>query len=251
VQPHFAFNDRVIAVSEATARFHRRWNLVRTSRLDVVPNFVDVDRFDRVPPGTRERLRGAWGIGPHDVALGAVGSLIAEKGLDHLVAALRTVRAAVPHARLVLAGDGPFAYTARLRAQAARLEVDEAIFWLGHREDIPEILSALDVFVLASLDEALPMAVLEAMAAGLPVVAAAVGGVPEIVGQEDTGLLVPPRDAPALASALIALARDPGRRHRLGTAGRQRALERFSAATQVPLVEAALQRAAGTSRWLR
>jgi glycosyltransferase involved in cell wall biosynthesis len=239
VQPHFAFNDRVIAVSQATARFHRRWNLVPKSRLDVVHNFVDVSRCAAAPE-TRERIRASLGLGPRDIALGSVGAIVAEKGLDLLVAAAPAVLDAVPRARFVLVGGGPAVYAARLRAESGRLGVAGAFVWTGPREDVPDVLSALDVFVLASRGENLSMAVLEAMAAGLPVVATAVGGVPEVVAGGETGLLVPPRDSRALAAALVRLAADSETARRLGAAGRARVTTRFSVATQVPLVEAVL-----------
>jgi glycosyltransferase involved in cell wall biosynthesis len=111
------------------------------------------------------------------------------------------------------------------------------VVFAGHRTDVPEILQALDIFVLPSNWEGLPNAVLEAMAAGLPVVATRVGGVPEVVVEGQTGILVPPRDPNALADALLTLLRDPNLRRRMGQAGRQRVQEYFSVDQMVSKTE--------------
>jgi glycosyltransferase involved in cell wall biosynthesis len=123
--------------------------------------------------------------------------------------------------RAAIVGDGP--ERAALEAAAATAQVE----LLGERGDVPEQLAASDVFVLSSRSEGMPMSILEAMAAGLPVVASAVGGIPEIVRDGETGLLVPPGDADALAAALGRLLDDDGLRRRLGAAGRERALDEF------------------------
>jgi glycosyltransferase involved in cell wall biosynthesis len=137
--------------------------------------------------------------------------------------------------RLLLAGDGPLrrAVEARiaLGGQAGRVQL------LGPRDDIPALLRAADIFVLSSRWEGLPLAVVEAMMAGLPVVATAVGGIPETVLHGETGLLVPPGDAHALASALHRLLQDADLRRRMGEAGRQRAMAWF---TQQRMVDATI-----------
>jgi glycosyltransferase involved in cell wall biosynthesis len=148
---------------------------------------------------------------------------------------------------LLIAGDGE--ERDRLRSRARNLGLDPArIRFLGHRDDVPDLLGACDLFVLPSHTEGLPLSVLEAMSHGLPVVATAVGGVPEALG--DTGLLAPARDAGALAERMERLARAPELRRRLGDAARRRALEEFSfasmAARYEALYRALLRRAAGT-----
>jgi glycosyltransferase involved in cell wall biosynthesis len=145
---------------------------------------------------------------------------------------------------LLVVGGGSIAYRAAVEREAAHLGVDSMIIWSGQRTDVADIMSALDTFVQPSLEETFSLVTAEAMAAGLPVVATAVGGVPECVSAGETGVLVPPADAGALAGALIGLLRDAPLRRRLGEAARKRVQERFSPETQVPRIEAALSLAA-------
>jgi glycosyltransferase involved in cell wall biosynthesis len=243
VQLHWMFNDGVIAVSEATRRYHRTRNFVRRRRVEVIHNFVDPARFAAPSAAARATLRAELAIDPTAPLIGVIGAVIPQKGLQYLVEALAQVRASVPQTRLLIVGDRSDRHAAELDRAAERLGVAPAVVWAGHREDIPEILATLDVFVLASLEENLPQSVLEAMAAGVAVVATAVGGVPECVHAGATGLLVPPGDATALAEAIARLLRDADLRGRFGAAGQRRIREQFSAETQVPRIEAALARA--------
>ena len=128
-------------------------------------------------------------------------------------------------ARATVVGDGP--QREDVADEIRRLGAEGTVDLAGERDDVADVLAAADVFVLPTLSEGLPMSVLEAMAAGLPVVAAAVGGVPELVDDGETGLLVPPGRPDALAAALGRLAADPALRRRLGAAGRRRAEAHF------------------------
>lgn len=179
----------------------------RADRTVVIHNGVPLD----VP-------RRAAHTGP--VTLLSVGRLRAPKDFATLIRAMAGVEA-----RLRIAGDGPD--RPALEAEIDRLGLT-GVELLGTRDDVPELLAGSDVFVLASESEGLPMSVLEAMAAGLPVVASAVGGVPELVVDGETGVLVPPGDSAALARAITRLVSDPALRDRLGHAGRQRAEREFS-----------------------
>jgi glycosyltransferase involved in cell wall biosynthesis len=122
------------------------------------------------------------------------------------------------------------------------LGVDRRIIWAGARQDIPEILAALDLFVLPSLEEGHPLAVLEAMACQTPVVASAVGGLPEMTRGGETAVLVPPADPPALAAAILRLFGDPELRRRLSVRAHELVNRRFSPMSQVPQIEAVLLR---------
>jgi glycosyltransferase involved in cell wall biosynthesis len=132
----------------------------------------------------------------------------------------------VPHARLVIVGEGP--EEPAIRAEAERLQLGPRVRFLGLRNDVPRLLAAADVFLLTSINEGIPLTVIEAMASGLPVVSTAVGGVGEVVLDGRTGLLAPAADAPALAGHLARLALDFGLRQQLGQAGRERAFAHFS-----------------------
>jgi glycosyltransferase involved in cell wall biosynthesis len=154
----------------------------------------------------------------------SVGRLRAPKDFLTLVRAAARLEAG--SFRVRIAGDGPD--RRRLVEEVERLGLADAVELLGTQPDVDALLAEADVFVLSSASEGLPMSVLEAMAAGLPVVASAVGGVPELVQEGDTGLLVPPGDPAALAAALARLVEEPELRERLGAAGRRRAEAEFS-----------------------
>jgi L-malate glycosyltransferase len=246
-QLHWMFNDRVIAVSEATRRFHRLYNFVRPNRIEVIPNFVDHQRFANVGPEVRPAIRAALGIDDAVPLIGTVGQVTPEKGISHLVRAMAKVAEVIPEAQLLVVGDGPDTYLKQIKSAARQLGVASSIRWIGHRTDVPEVVAALDVFVLASLEENFSLATTEAMAAGLPVVATTVGGLSECVINGETGILVPPADSDALAAAIIALLRDPELRRRFGYAGRTRVQRLFCPDVLVPRIEASLASTAARS----
>jgi glycosyltransferase involved in cell wall biosynthesis len=197
-----------ICVAHGEREAGLRARTCRADRTVVIHNGVPLD----VP---RRRAH------PGPVMLLSVGRLRAPKDFVTLVRAIPGLEA-----QLRIAGDGPD--RAALEAEIERLGLQDRVELLGTRTDIPELLANADVFVLATESEGLPMSVLEAMAAGLPVVASAVGGVPEVVRDGETGALVPPRDSAALAEALGRIVADPALRDRLGEAGRQRVQSEFS-----------------------
>jgi glycosyltransferase involved in cell wall biosynthesis len=210
--------DRFLPVSDHNAR--RLEALLRWPRrkIEVIRNAIDPAPFTRHPDlALRREL-----AGKRPLVL-AVARLDPQKGHRHLLEAAREV----PQAVFALAGDGP--ERAELENLAARLGIRDRVRFLGDRSDIPDLLAACDVFVLPSLYEGLPISVLEAMAAERPVVATAIGGTDEVVTDGVSGLLVPPADPDAIASALRRLLGDDGLRARLASAGRARATTEFSA----------------------
>ena len=247
VQLHWRANDAVIAVSEATARFQHRWNLVPAARLHVVHGFVEPSPSLPAAAG-RAAVRAELDLGPTDPVVGTAARLVPVKGVSDLVRAVALLRRRLP-ALLVVAGSGAEAHEASLRAEALRLGVP--VRWLGFRADVARLLPAFDVFATASRLEAFPMAVLEAMASGLPVVATRVGGLVEAVEDGVTGLLVSRGDPPALAAALGRVLGDGSLARSMATAGRSRVLERFSVESQVPRIEEILARAAADGRGRR
>lgn len=220
--PHM---DRLIVPSAAI-----RAKVLREGRggveFSVIPNGVDLSRFSGpVPPCS---LRGDFGI-PCDAFLaGVVARLEPEKGHAYLIDAWRAVVEAVPHAWLAIVGEGSEADALRDLA----VGVPHIVF-TGRRDDISALTADLSVAVLPSLREAQGISILEAMARCRPVVASAVGGIPEVITSGVDGLLVPPASPPALASALISLAGSPALRDRLGAAGRATVVARFSIDAQV------------------
>lgn len=211
-----------------------------SSRLRVIPNGLDIDEVRR-PAGTRSRARAMLGVPPDTFLWLAVGNLRPTKDYPTLLAALDHLRGDRPACRVVVAGGGEA--RAELQARAVRLGVAEMIEFLGPRRDVPELLAAADALVLSSSSEGLPNAVMEAEAAGLPVVATTVSGVPELVEHGRSGLLAPPRDPAVLGTQMQAMMDlEPEQRAEMGEAGRRHVmatcdLERYVDAWEHVLLE--------------
>jgi len=168
---------------------------------------------------------------------GTVGRLVETKGQSILLQAFAQISEECPQSWLVLAGGGRL--ESELRRLAAELGIQESVIFLGHRHDILEVLKAYDVFVLPSVAEGLPGALLEAMATGLPVIASRVGGVPEILNIPELGTMVSPRSVDDLASAMKALYKTPDeKRDEIGKALRERVLEEFSKEKMIAAITA-------------
>jgi sugar transferase (PEP-CTERM/EpsH1 system associated) len=219
-----AFVDRMVAVSDQLGRWLVDDVHIRASKVRVLKNGVDAQRFE--PCGDRAARRASHGYAADDIVVGTVGRLDPVKNQAALIEMLEALRATQPRLRLVIAGDGPERNTLARQVDGARLG-DRASL-LGQRDDIPDVMRTFDIFVLPSLGEGMCNTILEAMAAGLPVVATSVGGNPELVADGVTGTLVPPRDADALASAVTRYAADERLRAEHGAAGRRRVLAEFT-----------------------
>jgi len=189
----------------------------------LIPNGIPTDEY-APDPDTRAQWRQAHGIEPHATVLTHVGRFAPPKNHALLVEAFAQVRADAP-LYLLLVGGGELEDA--VREQVAGLGLESRVRFLGIRADVADILRASDAFVLSSRVEGNPLSVMEAMSAGLPVVSTAVGGVPELVRDRETGLLVPSEDAGALAQAMQALVDDPVRRQAMGAAARQYAMAHF------------------------
>jgi glycosyltransferase involved in cell wall biosynthesis len=216
--------DVVIAISEGVRQALVRAG-VHPERIRVVPSGIDPAALE-VPPPARAAVRHEWGIAPDELAVLLVGVLERRKGHHVLLAAAMRLVATRPRLRYVFCGTGR---EAGALARAAR-PLGAAVRFAGFRQDLGACLAAADIVVLPSLHEGLGVAALEAMAAGRPLVASHVGGLAETVVDAETGMLVPPGDAGALADALARLAADPALRARLGAAGRARVLAHFTSA---------------------
>jgi glycosyltransferase involved in cell wall biosynthesis len=165
---------------------------------------------------------------PHQApVVGNVAALVPHKGQRHLVEAAARVVREVPDARFVIAGEGEL--RPALERQIKERKLEKHVFLAGFRPDVLSLHKSFDVFVLASVTEGLGTSTLDAMACGKPVVGTATGGIPEVVVDGQTGLLVPPRDDRALAAAIVRLLKDPDLRARMGAAGLARVAARFSA----------------------
>ena len=196
----------------------------------VIPNGIPVADF--APGDPPPNLRRELGLTATDQVVMVVSRLTPWKGHMTLLEALSLLAESWPQLKLVVVGEVAFwepEYEQQLKQRAADLGVGARVVWTGFRADVPDLLRLCDLFVLPSLNEPFGRAIVEAMAAGRPVVATRSGGVPEIVVDGETGLLVPPEDSPALAQAMAMLLGDPIRAREMGARGLERARTRFSA----------------------
>ncbi len=250
-QPHWALNDMVIAVSEACRRYHRLVNLVPARRIVTVHNAIDERRFEGHGPHVRHEVRKKLGIADSEPLIAIVANVIPRKGHLYVVRALPAIIGKVSNVKLILVGDQNHRYSQLVRSEADALQVSSHVHWLGRRDDVSELLAASDLLVLASVEEALGLAILEAMATGLPSVGTNIGGIGECIVPNQTGLLVPPRNPAALAEAITELLVDDAKRRQMGEAARCRFLEEFSTASQVRAIEAVFEQVARRRRLAR
>jgi glycosyltransferase involved in cell wall biosynthesis len=215
--------DRIAAISNAVRAALVRSG-VNAAKIDVVPSGVDPARGGS--PLLRAELRARLGIADQDVVGINVSALSSGKAHETLLRATGIAARRAPRLRIWIAGSGPL--EASLRAEQRVLGLEETVRFLGFRTDVDALLDAADFFCLPTLHEGLGSSILEAMAAGLPVVATRVGGIPEIVEDGRSGILVPPSNPEMLAESMVEMAARPDLREKMGACGRERA-NRFSA----------------------
>jgi L-malate glycosyltransferase len=215
-----------LANSPRVAEYLARVDRVPRRRIAVVPNFIDESAFTPLATEFRQTLRQELQLPDGAVTIGVVANLRPVKDHGTLIMALAILAPRWPHTRIVLVGDGES--RAELERLASALGVREQVIFAGHRPNDPNLNSLFDISVLCSKREGLPNSILEAMAAGRPVVATDVGAVGDAVVDGETGLLVPASSPERLAAALETLLVDPARAERLGAAGRRRAQAMYS-----------------------
>jgi len=231
--------DRVIVSARSVRDFYVRQLNADPSKVDVIYNAVDWKILEPgEAAGVRERVRAELGLDGSVKVAGVSARLTEQKGHRFLFEALASP--ALADVRLVIMGDGPL--RDELQALAQRLGIASRVIFLGVRRDVGDLLAALDVFVMPSLWEGLPLALILAMGAGLPVVATAVAGVPELVTDAETGWLVPPADPAALARALAAVLADREHAKSVGAAAKQWVRPRFGVDEYVAAVAALYDR---------
>ena len=226
--------DYTIPVSQANKQLLVEDYRINPYRLKLILNGIDVNRFAFTAAG-RQKIRQNLQIGPEQILVGTVARFSFQKGHQYTVEAIPSILESCPQARFLFVGEGPT--QAQVEDQVRRLGLESYVTFTGARQDISEILSALDLFLLTSLYEGLPLSILEAMAVGLPVVATAVSGTPEAVSDQHTGLLIPPASSDAVSAAVIQLIQDPESRRRMGVNGRALVHHRFDKALMVRQVE--------------
>ena len=216
---------KVVGVSQHTVDNLHRHEWISRRKLAVITNGIETDRFQFTIDKAAKRRE--LGLPPHGPVIGLNARLTPQKGITYLLQALPAVLRRFPDITVIIAGEGDL--LSDLRAESEARGVAEHVRFLGLRPDVEELLQLYDVYVSPSLWEGLPMSLLEAMAAGCPIVASDVGGVPTALRHRVSGTLVPARDADALAAAIIELVGDPELRLRYAAAARKDAIEEFSA----------------------
>jgi glycosyltransferase involved in cell wall biosynthesis len=219
-----AFGNGIVPVSVAHAVAASVKRMYGVSGGPVVPNCIPVKAY-RCPSRSSCEWRRQEGFRSDDILLGCVAQFRVQKNHRLLLEAFASGPARHPHAHLVLIGQGETEEAAKRQVKA--LGISRQVHFLGLREDIPDALGAMDAFVLASDFEGNPLAVMEAMAAGLAVVTTGVGGVPEILESGKEGIVVAPGDAHSLAAAMLVVVENPEVRRRMGAAGNERASKSF------------------------
>jgi glycosyltransferase involved in cell wall biosynthesis len=214
--------DHVVVLSNAVRNFMMSVDGIKGDKVEVIYQGFDFEKLTATEQA-RKRVRDEFELGSKFV-IGCIGQLFETKGQDHLLRAMGTVADRIPEAHLLLVGGGdrkPF------EDLANELGLQDRVTFAGYRKDVPACIGAMDMVVHPSLSEAFCQVLIEAMAAGKPLVSTDVGGAPEVVMQDETGLLVPPADSNAIAHAILDLYEAPSRRERLALAGQASVRQRF------------------------
>jgi glycosyltransferase involved in cell wall biosynthesis len=229
--------DAFVAVSRDDQRKMVEIEGVPAEKIRFIPNGIELEP---APEGARAEVRAQLGLGPSQPVVGTVATLRSQKALDVLIESALILRREFPDLVLLIVGGGAATEPgegSRLRELAAKRGMSEHVQFLGLRDDIPSVLAAFDVAAISSDYEGSPLSVMEYMEAARPVVATRVGGVPDIVVDGETGILVPPRDPQALAGGISRLLSDPDLARRMGEAGRRRRRTEFELSETVRRIE--------------
>jgi glycosyltransferase involved in cell wall biosynthesis len=219
-------NDRIIAVSQAVKESVVAYDRISPRKIQVIYNGIDLSRFKGDFKGAE--VRQMFGVKPGDFLIGIVARLEEQKGHIYLFRALRHLIPEFPRIKVLVVGEGTL--RSALESQVRQMGLSEQVLFLGTRKDIPEILASLDLFVLPSLWEGFGLAIVEAMAMGIPVVATAIGGVDEVIRTGQDGLLIPPGEVPSLVAALRGGILDPQKYRGMGQQGKKTAGQKFTQA---------------------
>jgi len=214
------FCHAITGVNEETSQFIREKIGINSNKIYTIENGIDLDRYGLSAPN-----RQSYGLAQKDVVVGIVARLVPVKDHDTLLRAFRIVADSIPMAKLIIIGDG--SERNNLERLVERLDLEGLVRFLGNRNDIPELLSCLDVAVLSSTEEGLPLSILEAMACGKPVVATNVGGIPAVIQHGKNGVLVSTRDISGMANALLDVLSDKNRAEKMGMNGRKLIEKRY------------------------
>lgn len=216
--------DALIAISKGVKKVMVEGG-VDSRLIKVISSGIDFSPYTNIMPC--EYLRQELSFKAKDFLVGIIAHLADHKGHKYLIRAAKILKEKAPRIKVIIVGRGPLEM--ELKQESRKSHVDDMVYFLGYREDIPQILCSLDVFVLSSYLEGMGSTILDAMACSLPVVATRTGGIPEVVEDKETGLLVPPKDSGALAEAILSLYKDKKYAEKLGRKGSEVVREKFSA----------------------
>ncbi|MEE8300727.1 MAG: glycosyltransferase family 4 protein [Desulfatiglandales bacterium] len=229
-----SITDRMVALSGGERNDYIRFSVSSPDKIVTIHSGVEIDRYMKAEVNVEEKRR-SLGLNPNGLVVGTVGWLLPIKGPIHLLNAMAHIWRNHPEIRLVFVGKGEL--EGKLRAKASRMGVSERVTFLGWRDDIPEIMQILDIFVLPSLNEGMGRVLVEAMAAGRPVVASKVGGIPDLVEHKKNGFLVGPGDVNGTSLAIKRLLIDREMRDEMGRMGRAMA-QNFTVEGMVKKIDA-------------
>jgi len=218
------FTDKVIACSEEAKDFALNSEILSTRRLKVIYNGIDLGEFR--PRNKKTDILDELGLTEHDKIIGMVANFSPIKDHYTILKSMVEIKKKFPRIKCILIGDGVL--KSRLEDKAEELALGQNVIFAGRRDDVARLLSVIDIFVLTSLCEGLPNAILEAMASGLPVVATNAGGISEAVEDYKSGILIEPKNYKSISSAIIELLTDESLRQKMGRYGRQIAEQKFS-----------------------
>ncbi len=207
-------SSKIIAVSKSIKESLINQGKIHPDKIDVIHNGIDIKQIKYTQKDNKKR---EFNLNGSEIILGCVGNLRSVKGHRYLIQSMPMILKSAPDVRLMMVGDGPLRN--ELETLAGELKVKDKITFLGYRSDIYEIMPIFDIFILPSLSEGLCNAVIEAMAAKLPVIATNTGGNPELVEDGKTGILIPPRSPENIANAVLELVNDANKRNDMGESG--------------------------------
>jgi glycosyltransferase involved in cell wall biosynthesis len=236
------FADRIAVFTNLEKEDMLKYRICPGAKIEVVPSGIDFSEFEN-KESDAARVRALFNIGHEEPVVGMVGRLESIKGAGYFIDAARIVLKSLPHTKFLIVGEGGLHES--LKQQIDRLKVKDNVILAGWRDDIPAVMSALDILVLTSLNEAVGRVILEAAACGKPSVATAVGGIPDIIKDKETGILIPPMDPVATASAIIGLLKDAPRRLAMGRAAMEWARKNFDSSRMVSKIDSIYKEAPG------
>lgn len=229
-----SFSDKVIALTELEKKDMVKFRICPAAKIEVVRQGLELDSYS-FSGIDRRKARTSFGFSENDKVIGMVGRLETVKGPEYFVEAASFIARKWPESNFIMAGDGSL--KDKLVARVKELGLEKRFVFAGWIDDVPQVLSTLDILIMPSLNEAVGMAAVEAEAAGVPVIASNVGGIPEAVRDGDTAILVAPREPRAIADIAYILLSDPEKRRAMAEAGRSWARGNFRAEVMVRRVE--------------